>query len=103
MCSFERRSQSDLLYVEASIVSGSSVMATSNRDWMSLRTSSLSSLEMNEIASPFVPNRPARLSTNLVSACIIADRRENVPDSMEVGISISRSIVVEDDVESLDI
>lgn len=39
-------------------------MATSNLDWMSLRTSSLSSDATKVMASPLVPKRPARLRTN---------------------------------------
>lgn len=83
--------------------SGSSVTLTSKRDWMDSRTSWSASEEMKVMARPLVPKRPARLRTMLVHESRVDRDHKDEPDTMEVAVGIAGSIVVDNNVDTLDI
>lgn len=73
-------------------------MATSNLDWMSLRTSSLSSDETKVMARPLVPKRPARLKeTRRGQRGALAKRgwTGGSPDTVKVRVGVSGRVVVD--------
>lgn len=60
--------------------------------------------DWNVMARPFVPNRPARLKSELdQTRDIVARNRCHLPNAMEVAVGIRRAIVVDDDVDTLNI
>ena len=65
-----------LLYVETSISSGSTGTSTSKRFWTWFKMSLSPSVAMKLTLRPFVPNRPARPTWNVIAHCVIAWRWE---------------------------
>ena len=83
--------------------SGSSGTATSKRDWMAAITCWSLSEETKVIARPLVPKRPARLHTGLARDATPQTKRSYVPDTVEIAVCVRRTIVIDDDVDTLNI
>jgi len=93
------------LYVVLSNSAGISVIATSNLAWILSRTSRSAWEDTNVNARPFVPKRPARLE-RIISVMSITKgepRWRHVPNAMQVRVSISRRVIVDDNVNALNV
>jgi len=97
------RDDLDILYEFLSSSAGISVMATSNLDWILSRISISVALETKVRARPLVPKRPARLSWKKLKLMARMWRKRHAPNTMQVAICVPRSVVVDDDIDSLNV
>lgn len=75
-------------------------MATVNLSWIFCRTSVSASLETNEMAVEYEQRKSARSRTLTQT---LGTETTGSADSVEVRVGVGRSVVVDDDVDSLDV
>ena len=86
------------------MLSGNSVIATSNLAWMASITCWSPSEDTKVIAKPLVPNRPARLEgMSSGKKWIDFYSSSNPPNTVKVRVGVRRGVVVDYDVHPFDI
>jgi len=85
------------------MLSGNSVIATSNLAWMASITCRSPSEDTKVIAKPLVPNRPARLGRMLRKELIGLFLPRHSPNIVKILVGIKGSIIVDDDVNPLNV